>query len=53
MPSLETQNLSEFSLVLETSGAYVGRYKRNYQRIGLNSNHALQLGIVPLNSTTQ
>ena len=25
MPSLETQNLSEFSLVLETSGAYVSR----------------------------
>ena len=52
MPSFETQNLSEVLSCLETSGAYVSR-QQNYQRIELNSNHALQLGIVPLNSTTQ
>ena len=54
MPSLETKSVRVLSC-LETSGAYVSRYKRNYQTIELNSYHALQLGIhvVPLNSTTQ
>ena len=44
-PHLITQNLTNFSQCLDTSGAYVSR-QRNYQRIALNSNHALHLGIV-------